>query len=125
MQHARETHDRVLGNWNGTPVEVTARLLPLKAFFAASIDVQVAGQTRLRTGGVFKLTGQHEEEFVASGHKHKVSVAWGKAAPRSFPVTLRIDDVLIAEQPVPISNWYFAYWPWLLLAALLGWQWLR
>ena len=122
MQDTPKTPDRVRVNWNGSPVEITARLLPRKAFFAASIDVHVAGETRLRTGGVFKLTGEHEEEFNSAGHKHNMTLSWGKAAPRSFPVTLKINGSVIAEQSVPISNWYFAYWPWLLLALLLGWH---
>ena len=111
--------------WNGSTVEVTARLLPRKAFLAASIDVHINRETKLRTGGVFKIVGEYQEQVELSGSHHKLALAWGKAAPRSFPVKLTIDDRVVLEESVRISNWYAAYWPWALVVSLLLWLQLR
>jgi hypothetical protein len=115
-QHAR---------WNGSDFSVTARLLPHRAFFAASIDVHVDRETKLRTGGVFKLLGEHKEEVLISGSRRAMVLSWGRAAPRSFPVKLTVDEEVVLEGNVQISNWYVAYWPWALIASLLVWQQLR
>lgn len=82
----------------------------------ASIDVSVNGKTVLRSGGVMKITGGTATTFEYAGMTHKVALSWGKASLRSLPFRLEIDDDLVADSCVLISNWWLAFWP---VAAIL------
>jgi hypothetical protein len=109
-------------NWRGTPVSITAKLVPRYAWQSASLDVAVNGRFVLKTGGVFKLVGKHAETFASDGIEHSVEVTWGKAALRSFPFSLSIDGMSVLESRVPICNWWLALWPWALLVAFVAWR---
>jgi hypothetical protein len=109
-------------NWRGTPVSITAKLVPRCVWQSASIDVAVNGRVVLKTGGVFKLVGKHAETFTFDGIGHSVEVTWGKAALRSFPFSLSIDGMPVMESRVPISNWWLALWPWALFVAFFVWR---
>jgi hypothetical protein len=109
-------------NWHGTPVSITARLVPRYAWQSASIDVAIRGRVVLRSGGVFKLVGKHAETFASDGIEHRVEVTWGKAALRSFPFSLSIDGMAVVESRVPIANWWLALWPWALFVGYIAWR---
>lgn len=108
--------------WKGAPVFVSARQVPRFAWQSASIDVTIANQVVLCTGGVLKTVGAHTEMFSLDGHAHEATVTWGKAALRSFPYRLSIDGATILESRVPVANWWLALWPWALVVAFVLWR---
>ena len=120
IQH-HPMNDAQATTWNGVPLRITCRLVPRWAFTTASIDVYLDDRPTLRTGGVFKIVGSQVEQFEFAGERHELSVSWGKASPRHFPVTVSVDGIALANRKVPIENWYMGYWPWLLLAAAVAW----
>jgi hypothetical protein len=97
---------------------VTSTLLARKLWQAASIDVFVDGQCHLRTGGVFKLVGEHSADFDHKGNRHKLVVTWGHAKLRSFPIKLEIDGLTLHDGPVTTGNWPLSLWPWLAMGGL-------
>jgi len=109
-------------NWRGTPVSITARLVPRYVWQSTSIDVAVDGRVVLRTGGVFKFVGKHAETFESDGIEHIVEVSWGKAVLRSFPFSLSIDGMVVVESRVPVANWWLALWPWALFVGFIAWR---
>lgn len=106
--------------WNGSEVVVTSTLLARRLWQAASIDVFVDGQCQLKTGGVFKLVGEHSAEFDHKGNPHKLVVSWGQAKLRSFPIKLEVDGVTLHEGHVVTSNWPLSLWPWLAMGGVIS-----
>lgn len=109
-------------SWNGADVAITARTIPRWAWNTASIDVAVNGRNILRTGGVFRFTGKHIEHFDFRGSSHVCEIAWGMASLRYFPFSLNIDGLPILKSRVPIQNWWYALWPWVVVVAFLVWR---
>jgi hypothetical protein len=95
------------------------------AYTTTSIDVAIDGRTVLRTGGVPKLTGSHTEQIEYGTARHQVTLSWGRSMSLTFPFKLTIDDNLIQEGRVPISNWWCAYWPLALTAVTAAWLFTR
>ncbi len=107
--------------WNGRTIEATAYLVPRFAWFTASIDVRIDQQLLLQTGGVFKFRGDVPTTVEIQGVTHSLTISWGKAKPRSFPIILSIDGQEVISGDVPISNWWLTYWPWLLVVIACIW----
>lgn len=105
--------------WNGSRFAVTSTLLPRKLWQAASIDVFLDGKCLLRTGGVFKLTGSHSAEFEHEGIHHQVTLSWGHASLRSFPIKVEVDGATLYEGHVVSGNWPLSLWPWLTLGGVI------
>lgn len=102
--------------WQGSPVDVQARLVPRYLWNTASVDVFLDGQRILRTGGQFKFTGSFSTTFTHAGSTHKAELSWGLCGLSfSFPYRLRIDGVPVADSRVRIRNWPVA----LIVAAVL------
>lgn len=91
--------------WQGSTIEVQARLVPRFLWTTASIDVFVGGQCVLRSGGRMKLIGCCSQTFAHSGGEHLAEVSWGASLLYSFPYQLRIDGVHIREGRVRVRNW--------------------
>jgi hypothetical protein len=93
--------------WQGSAVEVRARLIPRFLWTTASIDVFLDGQCILRTGGQMKVLGSHSTSFSHSGSTHTADLSWGNpgASLRYFPYKLRIDGAPISEARVYVQNW--------------------
>ena len=104
-------------NWKGQPVVVTSTLVPRYLWQTASIDVFLNNGCVLRTGGQFKFTGSHTSHFTNSGTKHEITVRWGWARMRSFPIELSIDGEQLLKSRVYTGNWVLALWPWLIVVA--------
>lgn len=98
-------------SWNGSSVEVTSRIVDRYGWTTASIDVTVDGHTVLRTGGVMKIRGSHAETFDHAGRPHKAILSWSRGSLRYFPFRLEMDDILIADSRVFVTNWWIAWWP--------------
>jgi hypothetical protein len=91
--------------WQDTPIDVQARLIPRFLWTTASIDVFLAGQCILRTGGQMKAIGSHSATFTHSGSTHTAELSWGYGLLRSFPYKLRIDGNPVSEARVYVQNW--------------------
>lgn len=92
--------------WQGSKVEVQARLVPRYSWNTASIDVFLDGQQMLQTGGQLKLKGSCTTSFTHARSTHIMLLSWGCSGIRfSFPYELRIDGVSVATSRVQIRNW--------------------
>jgi hypothetical protein len=111
--------------WEGSRVEVTARAVPRYLWQTTSIDVAVDGAPVLKTGGVLKITGEHPVSFIHLGHERRVSLTWGRASFRSFPIKLEFDETVVFDGRIQIQNWWATYWPWALLVAWVVWRFAR
>ena len=106
--------------WNGSKFVVTSTLLARKLWQAASIDVFIDGTCLLRTGGVLKLIGTHSADFEHEGARHQVTLSWGHASFRSFPIKVEVDGAILFEGHVVSSNWPLSFWPWLAIGGLIS-----
>jgi hypothetical protein len=92
--------------WQGSKVEVRARLVPRYFWNTASIDLYMDGQQILQTGGQLKLKGSSSTSFTHANRTHIVVLNWGSSGLRfSFPYELRIDGASVATSRVRIQNW--------------------
>src|ERR1700691_4993838 len=92
--------------WQGSKVEVRARLVPRYFWNTASIDVCLDGQQILRTGGQLRLKGSCSTSFTHANRTHIVILSWGYSGLTfSFPYELRIDGASVATSRVRIQNW--------------------
>ncbi len=107
--------------WQGSRVDVQARLISRFLWTTASIDVFLDGQCILRTGGQMKCTGSHSATFTHSGATHSAELSWGYGFLRSFPYKLQIDGVPISQARVRVRNWPLGLiWPALFAIVLLA-----
>jgi hypothetical protein len=84
--------------WQGSAVDVQARLVPRYLWNTASVDVFLDGQRILRTGGQFKFTGSYSTTFTRAGSTHKAELSWGLCGLSfSFPYRLQIDGAPVAD----------------------------
>jgi hypothetical protein len=94
-----------IASWQGSAINVQARLVPRFFWMTASIDVFVGEQCVLRTGGQMTFSGIKSVEFTHAGAKHTAELKWGSSGISfSFPYELRIDGVLISVSRVSIRN---------------------
>jgi len=92
--------------WQGSAVEVQARLVPRYLWNTASIEVFLDGQPILRTGGRFKFTGSYSASFTHDGSTHTADLTWGFCGLSfSIPYQLRINNAPVADSRVQIRNW--------------------
>ena len=92
--------------WQGSVVDVQARLVPRYLWNTASIGVFLDGQRILQTGGELKFTGSYSTTFTHSGSTHTAELTWGfSGLSFSFPYQLRIDGAPVAASRVHIRNW--------------------
>jgi len=92
--------------WQGSKVEVRARLVPRYFWNTASIDVSLDGQQIMRTGGQLKLKGACSTSFTHANRTHIAVLSWGcSGLTFSFPYELRIDGTSVATSRVRIQNW--------------------
>lgn len=92
-----------VARWQGSPVDVQARLVPRFLWTTASIDVFLDGECILRTGGQWKFTGTQSSTFTRAGSTHTAELKWGVGG-LSFPCELTIDGVRVAAARVHIEN---------------------
>jgi len=96
-----------VARWQGSAVEVQARLVPRFLWNTASIDVFLDGKCILRTGGKLNLTGSYSATFDHSGSTHKAELTWGfSGLSFSFPYRLQIDGVPVVASRVQVENWW-------------------
>jgi hypothetical protein len=107
-----------IGKWRGRNVEVTARVIARCLWTTASIDVYIDSECVLRTGGQMKSIGVSTAQFYDSGSTHDIALEWGRAAVRSFPITITIDGQVVADSVVSVDNWPLALWPLILFGAV-------
>ena len=92
--------------WQGSKVEVRARLVPRYFWNTASIDVLLDGQQIIRTDGQLKFKGSCTTSFTHADKTHIMLLTWGCSGLRfSFPYELRIDGISVAVSRVHIRNW--------------------
>ena len=103
--------------WQGSKVDVQARLIPRFLWSTASIDVFLDGDCILRTGGQMKATGSQVATFSHSGTEHEAELSWGVGFFWSFPYQLRIDGAPIAVARFHVQNWPLGLLRLVLLAA--------
>jgi hypothetical protein len=108
--------------WSGAVFEISARSVPRYLWQTVSIDVSLAGQKVLKTGGVFKFVGDRVARYSFEGSEHVASLSWGRASLRFFPVKLAVNGVTIFDDRVPITGWWKGLWPWALILAFIGWR---
>jgi len=72
-----------------------------------------------KTGGQLKLTGSHTSQFAHAGTSHEVTLSWGHASLRSFPIEVHIDGHPILKSRVFNRNWPLSLCPWVVVAALI------
>jgi hypothetical protein len=107
--------------WQGSKVDVYARLVPRFLWSTASIDVFLDRKCILRTGGQLKPTGSHSATFSHSGSEHRAELFWGAGFLWSFPYELQIDGNPVSEGRVYVRNWPVGLLiPILIAAALLA-----
>jgi hypothetical protein len=107
--------------WQGSTVDVQARLVPRFLWNTASIDVFLDGQPILRTGGRFKFTGSHSSPFTHAGSTHTAELSWGFCGLSfSIPYQLRVDDAPVVASRVQIRNWPVALVVIIMAAAALS-----
>jgi hypothetical protein len=95
--------------WLGETIEMTARAIPKYLWLTVSIDVFVGGRCIHRTGGKMKVVGQSYGKFDHNGLPHNIKVQWGRARRHRFPVQVFIDEMLIDNTDVLITNWPVTY----------------
>lgn len=107
----RQAHESTIDmsevvKWQGSAVEVQARLVPRYLWNTASVDVFLDNQRILRTGGQMKFTGSYATTFTHAGSTHKAELSWGLCGLSfSFPYRLQIDGAPVAHSRVRIRNW--------------------
>ena len=106
--------------WQGSKVDVQARLIPRFLWSTASIDVLLDGECILRTGGQVKAIGSQSAIFCHSGSEHTVELSWGVGFLWSFPYQLRIDGAPISIARVHVRNWPLGLCVAFLVAAAVG-----
>jgi hypothetical protein len=106
--------------WQNLPITVQARRVPRYFWTTSSIDVFLAGQCVLRTGGQMKLTGSYSASFAVDGVIHTVELSWGTGYLWSFPYKLQIDGAPVAESRVYVQNWPLGFALMLLVASFFG-----
>ncbi|HEY3762029.1 MAG TPA: hypothetical protein VGN23_09805 [Verrucomicrobiae bacterium] len=112
--------------WQGSKVEVWARLVPRYFWNTASIDVFVDGRQILKTDGQLKLKGTCSTSFAHANSTHVAILSWGCSGLRfSFPYELRIDGASVATSRVKIQNWPVVVIiigvVWVVLSAAFAW----
>jgi hypothetical protein len=105
--------------WNGTTLTATSKLVPKLLWQTASIDIFINGKCILQSGGQAKVTGSLRAQFEHEGQIHGVKLTWGRAALRSFPIEVSIDDQPVLKSRVFTKNWPLTYLPWLTIFGLL------
>jgi hypothetical protein len=105
--------------WNNHRIDVTAALIPRRLWTTASIDVFIDGNCILRSGGKINLTGGCTNTFTDAQGTHTVTLTWGLGLLRSFPYALYIDQALVSESRVPVSNWWLGPLLWLMVPPVL------
>lgn len=105
--------------WQNLPVDVQANLVPRYLWTSASIDVYIAGQCVLRTGGVLSPVGSQSATFMHGNTLHTVQLSWGRGVLFSFPYELFIDGIPVSASRVPVSNWVIGLLPITLLTLIL------
>ncbi len=67
-----------------------------------------------------KSVGVSTAQFYDSGSTHDIVLEWGRAAIRSFPITITIDGQVVADSVVSVDNWPLALWPLILFGVVGG-----
>ena len=106
--------------WEGSTVEVRARVVPRYFWTTASIDVFLDGRCILKTGGQMKSVGSSTDEFQHGGVVHTAALSWGNAHMRhalglTFPYQLFFDGSKIAVSEVSMENPASVYIPLLII----------
>jgi hypothetical protein len=109
--------------WEGSTVEVRARVVPRYLWTTASIDVFLDGRCILKTGGQMKAVGSSTAEFHHGGAAHWAELSWGQARMRdelylTFPYQLFFDGGKIAVSEVRVDNPASAFIPLLILVSI-------
>jgi hypothetical protein len=100
-------------SWNDATICVSARQIARYAWTTASIDVTVDDKVVLRTGGVLAATGRCTGEFEFRGSSHNAEIIWGIGWDPRFPSSYNLMASRLKNLGVPVKNWWFAYWPFL------------
>jgi hypothetical protein len=100
--------------WEGSTVEVRARIVPRFLWTTASIDVYLDGRCILKTGGQMKAVGSTLAEFYHGGAAHTAALSWGQARMShslslTFPYQLFFDGAKIIVSDVSVENPASAY----------------
>jgi hypothetical protein len=100
--------------WEGSAVDVRARVVPRCLWTTASIDVYLGGRCILKTGGQMKAVGSSTAEFYHGGAVHTAELSWGQARMRhplslTFPYQLCFDGAKVAVSEVSVENPASAY----------------
>ena len=108
--------------WEGSAVEVRARVVPRYFWTTCSIDVFLDGRRILKTGGQMKAVGSSIAEFHHDGAAHKAELSWGHARMEhasglTFPYRLFFDGGKIAVSDVRVENPASAFIPLLIIFA--------
>jgi hypothetical protein len=97
--------------WQDSDFKVTAVVVPRYFWTTASIDVFLADECLLRTGGVFRLTGTNRTDFVYNGEPHFLVLSWQVGRGIDLLYQLSIDGKEIADSKIRLRNWPFLFLP--------------
>ena len=109
--------------WEGSTVEVRARVVPRFFWTTVSIDVFLDGRCILRTGGQMKAVGSSFAEFHHGGTAHTAELSWDQARMTNgfcvtFPYRLYFDEAKIAVSEVRVDNPASAFIPLVIFASI-------
>jgi hypothetical protein len=92
--------------WQGHNLVVRAWAVPRYCWLTVSIEVFLAGERILRTGGQLAAVGADTSCFDFDGTSHEVRLAWRRHEGAGFPYELMIDGEQVAVSYVAVENWW-------------------
>ena len=95
--------------WRGADLAIRARWVPRCLWCTASIDVFLAGECVLRTGGQLKIVGSATNGFDYQGTRHEAKLSWGRYERGGFPIEVKIDGEHVASSHLVVENWWAAW----------------
>ena len=90
--------------WKDVNLDICAKFVPQRLWFAASIDVLFNDRTIISTGGQLKFKGTQTQQFEHGDSQHQLKLTWGPFIISSIPCILYIDNEQIAQRKVKAEN---------------------
>ena len=105
--------------WHDSDVVVTMELVPRYCWMTATVDVHVAKQCILRSGGVLKERGQSTVNFRHDGKDHVADLVWKTERDIAVSYKLLLDGELVMSSKIHPRNWALCLVPLAILIAVM------